>query len=46
MKRLEFSIEINAPVEKVRNMMLDEEGYKTWSAVFNPGSRYEGDWSL
>ena len=43
---MEFSIEINAPVEKVRDTMLSEEGYKIRSSVFNPGSRYEGDWSL
>jgi uncharacterized protein YndB with AHSA1/START domain len=42
--RLQFEIEIHAPVEKVFNTMLGEKTYEAWTAVFNPTSRYEGTW--
>lgn len=46
MQQHHFSIEINAPKEKVRDNMLGQETYKQWTAPFNPaGSWYEGDWS-
>lgn len=46
LKKTHFSIEINAPKEKVWDMMLGAETYKQWTAPFNPaGSWYEGDWS-
>lgn len=47
MKKMEFSIEINAPKEKVYNLMLGLEDIKTyehWTAEFNPTSTYEGSW--
>ena len=45
MQKLRKSILINAPREKVWNTMLGPETYKEWTSAFNPGSRYEGDWS-
>lgn len=45
MERLEFTTEINAPVEKVFNTMLAPETYKQWTAVFSPTSDYEGEWA-
>lgn len=46
MQKHHFSIDINAPVEKVWNGMIDLETYKQWTAPFNPaGSWFEGDWS-
>ncbi len=46
MKKYSFSIDIDAPVEKVWHTMLDKETYKQWTAPFNPaGSWFEGDWS-
>ncbi|MCU0285197.1 MAG: SRPBCC domain-containing protein [Acidobacteria bacterium] len=44
MKKLHFSIEIEAPKEKVWHTMLDQESFKVWSAEFMQGSYYEGAW--
>lgn len=47
MKKLQYKIEINAPVEKVYSTMLgidNIETYKQWTAVFNPSSTYKGNW--
>jgi len=41
---LQFDININAPVEKVYNKMLDEKTYRDWTAEFNPTSSYKGSW--
>jgi hypothetical protein len=40
-----YSIEINAPKEKVWQAMLDDKPYREWTSAFNPGSYYKGDWS-
>lgn len=45
MQKLHFSIIIDAPREKVWHAMLDDEPYREWTAAFNPGSYYKGDWS-
>ena len=45
MQKLHFSITINAPKEKVWHTMLDDKPYREWTAAFNPGSYYKGDWS-
>ena len=45
MERLHFSIDINAPREKVWNTMLEDQTYREWTSEFMPGSYYEGDWS-
>ncbi|MCB0286042.1 MAG: SRPBCC domain-containing protein [Calditrichia bacterium] len=45
MKRLQFSIDINAPKEKVWNTMLNQDTYRVWADVFMPGSHYLGDWN-
>ena len=45
MERLHFSIDINAPREKVWKTMLDDQTYREWTTPFMPGSYYEGDWS-
>lgn len=44
MGKLHFSININAPKEKVWNTMLDKNSYKEWTEVFSPGSSYKGSW--
>jgi len=43
-ERLHFEIGINADVDRVYKMMLDKEGYKGWTAEFNPTSSYKGSW--
>ncbi len=45
MQKIKHSIFINAPVEKVWHTMLDDATYRQWTAPFNPGSFFEGDWS-
>ena len=45
MQKINFNIEINAPVEKVWNTMLDDKTYRKWTEPFAPGSHYKGDWS-
>lgn len=44
MEKLHFSIDINAPREKVWDTMLEDETYRQWTEVFAPGSHYEGSW--
>ncbi len=45
MDKLNFSIEINAPKEKVWQTMLDDKTYRLWTEPFMPGSYYKGDWN-
>ena len=44
MKKLHFSIVINAPKKKVWTEMLEKEGYEAWTSEFNAGSTYVGSW--
>lgn len=40
-----YSIQINAPREKVWDVMLQDATYREWTKPFNPpGSYYEGSW--
>lgn len=39
-----YSIHINAPKERVWNVMLDQDTYREWTSVFNEGGRFEGSW--
>lgn len=46
MVKLIHKIEIEAPVEKVFDMMLglsDKKTYEYWAAIFNPTSTFEGN---
>jgi uncharacterized protein YndB with AHSA1/START domain len=45
MKTIQFTTHINAPKEKVWDLMLSDESYREWTQVFNPGGSYfEGEW--
>lgn len=44
MSKLNFSIVIDAPKEKVWTTMLEKETYNKWTEVFSPGSHYVGNW--
>ena len=44
MQKIHYSIQINAPKEKVWHTMLDDETYRDWTGAFNPGSYYKGSW--
>lgn len=41
---LHFEISIHAGATKVYDIMLDKKHYTTWTAEFNPTSRFEGSW--
>jgi len=44
MKKLHFSMLINAPKDKVWHAMLDDQPYREWTNAFNEGSHYKGSW--
>lgn len=47
MKKAQFKISIKASPPEVYDKMLgitDKETYNRWTTVFNPTSRYEGNW--
>lgn len=47
MKKLKYSIKIQAPPEKVYKTMLglnSKKTYEEWTSVFDPSSTYEGKW--
>jgi hypothetical protein len=47
MHKLQFKVDINAPVDKVYDTMLGltaKSTYEQWTALFNPTSSYEGNW--
>lgn len=48
MNKLQFTVKINAPVNKVYDFMLgisDKSTYEKWTALFNPTSTIEGSWN-
>lgn len=45
MKKLNYTVNINAPVRTVWTTMLDDATYREWTSEFNAGSYFEGDWS-
>jgi len=48
MKKLQFSVNIQAPVAKVYDTMLGSSSkstYEQWTSLFNPTSSYEGSWN-
>jgi hypothetical protein len=47
MKKLQFTVIINAPVTKIYDFMLgikSKSTYEQWTSLFNPTSTYEGSW--
>lgn len=44
MKKQEFKIEVDAPREKVWDILWGKETYPLWTAPFSEGSRAETDW--
>ena len=47
MEKLQYTIKINAPVQKVYDLMLgisNKTTYEQWTSMFNPTSTYEGNW--
>ncbi len=44
MEKIEFRTSINAPREKVWEVLWSDAGYRDWTSVFAEGSRAETDW--
>lgn len=44
MEKIKFEITINATAVKVYEIMLADDTYRQWTAIFNPSSFYEGKW--
>lgn len=44
MERLHFSVDIDAPKEKVWDTLWAKGKHETWTAVFSEGSTVETDW--
>ncbi len=47
MEKLQYTIKINAPAQKVYDLMLgisNKTTYEQWTSMFNPTSTYEGNW--
>ena len=45
MQKINFSIQIDAPREKVWDVMLTDATYREWTEPFHAGSYFKGDWS-
>ena len=43
MKKLQFTIEINASKEKVWDALWNDQNYRNWTSVFHEGSHYKSD---
>lgn len=44
-EKLNFSIVISAPRERVWTLMQDPEGYRFWTSAFIEGSYFTGSWN-
>lgn len=48
MNKLQYTIKINAPANRIYDLMLgisNKSTYEQWTAMFNPTSTYEGNWN-
>ncbi len=45
MDKLHYDIDINAPREKVWQILWNDDTYRKWTAAFHPGSFAESDWN-
>lgn len=46
METLSYEIIIDAPKQKVWDILWNEETYGEWTQFFNPGSRMKSDWKV
>lgn len=46
METLKYQIEIEAPAEKVWDVLWDEKTYSQWTHYFSPGSVMKTDWKV
>ncbi len=45
MDKIKFTIEINAPREKVWSSLWEDANYRNWTSAFTEGSYAESDWN-
>lgn len=45
MDKLNYDIDINAPREKVWQILWNDDTYRKWTEAFHPGSFAESDWN-
>ena len=45
MQKSTFEVSIDAPREKVWNVLWDDSSYRAWTSVFGPGSHAQTDWN-
>lgn len=45
MQKQTFKVLINAPREKVWNILWNDSSYRAWTSVFGPGSHAKTDWN-
>lgn len=45
MQKLEFSVQINAPAEKVWQSLFEEDDNGNWLAAMDEGTTFEGTWA-
>ncbi len=46
MQKQHYTIDINAPREKVWEIVTNPQTYAQWVRVFGEGSHFQGDWSV
>ena len=46
MKTISFTIDINAPINKVWDALWNDDNYRKWTNNFYLGSFYESDWEV
>lgn len=44
MQKLQYSININASVQKVWDTMLQDKTYREWTSAFSEGGYFKGSW--
>jgi len=46
MDKVQFSVQIDAPVHTVWTTMLEDASYREWTRPFQEGSFFEGSWTV
>ena len=46
METLNFEIMINAPIQKVWDLLWNQDSYTQWTQFFGEGSHYKSDWKV
>ncbi|MBU4538077.1 MAG: SRPBCC domain-containing protein [Weeksellaceae bacterium] len=46
METLDYEVMINAPIQKVWDLLWGDETYGQWTQFFSPGSQFKTDWKI